>query len=189
MDCPNTEKQFERPVERYLHRRFVRDILRPQRGTCRWFIANTSEATPLDGPFTVPDLLLVTVVASALKPMPVLEIVGFELKLRSNLNNRSVAQAVSQHLYTDQIYLVVCMGENPGNNSSFHAVSRSAQDQGVGLIYAVEADNAGTYHCVARSNQRPPERDKLDRLMTNVLGSTHRDRLHKWLNTTNGPAT
>ena len=139
------------------------------------------------GPFTVPDLLLVTVSASAVQPTPAVEIVGFELKLRSNLNNKSVSQAACQHLYTHQIYLVGCMGEDPGNDSNFHAVSRFAQATGVGLIYAVEADNPGTYRCVARSSQRTPERDRLDTL-TNVLGSTHRHRLQEWLNATNGPA-
>ena len=98
MPIPSNERQFEKPVERYIHRRFVRDVLNPPRNTLQWFTVNTAAIRQPDSAWSAPDILLVCVSSSALQPMPVLELIGFELKLERNFNKQSVMQAAAQHM-------------------------------------------------------------------------------------------
>lgn len=181
MAFPSSEKQFEKPVERYIHRRFVRDVLSPSRNSLQWFIVNTSGLAQPDNAWSAPDILLVCVSSSALQPNPVLEVIGFELKLQGNLGRPAVMQAASQHMYADRIYLTVCFDRDPKDDDNFKSITRAAMDQGIGLIYTTDADSPDAYRCAAESRRSKPEWDRLERLLRNSIGPTHLERLRCWL--------
>jgi hypothetical protein len=182
MPYPSSEKQFEAPAERYIHRRFVRDVLNPPRNSLQWFTINTTARAQPDRSWSAPDLLLVGVSSSALQPTPTLELIGFELKLKGNAGRAAVMQAKSQHMYLHRVYLTVCLDEVPRDNDpALKELTRSALDQGVGLIWTTDAGDPQSYRVITECRRHTPEWDRLERLLRNSAGPSHLERIRTWL--------
>ena len=128
------ERDMEEPVENFLHRHFVPDIIDPIPKTTEYLVHNTARHGPATGLWTRPDLTLITVTRYPFQPVPELELYGFELKCADGCTVYAVHEALAHTAFVHYSTLVVQLPDDHPFERNLDRMKEQAIEHGIGII-------------------------------------------------------
>jgi hypothetical protein len=176
----NLERDLEAPFEQFLWRNFRERFAQVSNPANSLIVQNTARGGTLGGVWKNPDLTAAVVSRYEYFPTPILDLVGFELKLASYCSVPSVHEALSHTAHVHFSYLVVySTAESPV--AGFHQVLSQAQAYGIGVITTSDPNNDAAYQTHLEAQRKEPSPKRIDEFLRAKFHRTHQDVLKSWL--------
>lgn len=180
VDAIKSERDLEAPFEQYLWRNFRERFAQVSNVADSLIVQNTARGGTLGGVWKNPDLTAAVVSRYEYFPTPMLDLVGFELKLANYCSVPSVHEALSHTAHVHFSYLVV-YSTTQSPVAGFAQVLSQAQAYGIGVITTSDPNSDDTYRMHLEAQRKEPTPKRVDEFLRAKFHRTHQDVLKSWL--------
>jgi hypothetical protein len=174
------ESDLEPHLESYLWRNFRDQFGRVSGGSDSVIIQNTARGGSLDGIWKNPDLTAAVVSRYEYHPFPVLELIGFELKMPKGCTVPAVHEALSHTAHVHFAYLVIYT-PHAYPISGFCQFLSQAQQHGIGVITMAKPADETSYRMHLEAQRKQPTLRRIDEFINRKFHRTHRQVIQTWL--------
>ena len=155
---PGTERDLEQPFERLLEVALARELTQ---NAPEWQVRNTARGGLSGGRWTKPDIVVATVNTYLSRPIPELNLYGFELKTQAGFELSSIYQAAAQTRFLHFAYVVVPHPKDETWHLRLALVRAHAEELGIGLI-RLDNDKATSSEIVLMGRRHRPHPQSVD---------------------------